>query len=94
MAGYAWLWHSDKQFAITENGIGPYEEGNSFLESNLRDRDIAGGKAILEVGLWLGQGGSDYFEERSRKNYQKSFKVQDMQMIYEQKYLPANEKYW
>jgi len=82
MGGYAYLYHSDRQFAISANGVGPYEEGNPFRGNNLIDRKIATRKACGEVGLWVLFGGSEWLNYSSQNDYQNAYSSEMMSVTF------------
>lgn len=82
MLGYAWLHHSDKQFAITYNGIPPYDPANPYKDANDSDKKIAGNKAWAERGIWLLYGGSEVLGYSGYRDLVNAYSVREVTLTF------------
>ncbi|MFH1503354.1 MAG: hypothetical protein ABIE36_01730 [Candidatus Diapherotrites archaeon] len=82
MLGYALLYHSDKQFAITYNGIPPYDKSNPYEPDNSLDKKIAGNKVWAERGIWLLYGGSEVLEYSSTRDFRNAYSYNQMTVTF------------
>lgn len=78
MISYNRLYHSNQQYAVTINGVGPYEEGNPYKEQNLKDRKIAKQKSWLEAGIWILYGTSEVVDYSSQCDYSNAYSSEMM----------------
>lgn len=83
MAGYAWLHHSDKQFAITYNGIPPYDSNNPYKTANDSDERIAGQKAWAERGIWLLYGGSEALDYSATRDFMNAYSLNKVTLTFD-----------
>lgn len=78
MLAYNRLYHSDSQFAITVNDVGPYEDANPLRNSNIADKNIAKWKSAGEVGIWLLHGGSEVLDYSAQNDYSNAYSSEQM----------------
>jgi len=78
MIAYNRLYHSDKQFAITANGIAPLDKNNPFYESNKKDYEIAGKKVWGERAIWAGYLGSEGLNQWALNDLGKAYYSKSM----------------